>query len=136
MIPTWRSLVPAAGMIGIPMALVLVQPDLGTALAIGFGGAMVMLLAGLPARWFVAGGAAALVAAPLAYFFALQEYQQRRVTTFMDPASDPFGAGYHITQSKIAIGSGGILGQGFNKRRSEDNTSELQPLTRHSYAIF
>lgn len=114
MIPTWRALVPAAGMIGIPMALVLVQPDLGTALAIGFGGAMVMLLAGLPARWFVAGGAAALVAAPLAYFFALQDYQQRRVTTFMDPASDPLGAGYHITQSKIAIGSGGIFGKGFN----------------------
>src|SRR3546814_11978273 len=64
MIPTWRSLVPAAGMIGIPMALVLVQPDLGTALAIGFGGAMVMLLAGLPARWFVAGGGAAVGAAP------------------------------------------------------------------------
>lgn len=114
MIPTWRALVPAAGMVGIPMALVLVQPDLGTALAIGFGGTVVMLLAGLPARWFVAGGAAALVAAPLAYFFALQEYQQRRVTTFMDPASDPLGAGYHITQSKIAIGSGGIFGKGFN----------------------
>ena len=114
LIPTWRALVPAAGMIGIPMALVLVQPDLGTALAIGFGGAVVMLLAGLPMRWFVAGGAMALVAAPLAYFFALQEYQQRRVTTFMDPASDPLGAGYHITQSKIAIGSGGIFGKGFN----------------------
>ena len=114
LIPTWRALVPAAGMIGIPMALVLVQPDLGTALAIGFGGAVVMLLAGLPMRWFVAGGAMALVAAPLAYFFALQDYQQRRVTTFMDPASDPLGAGYHITQSKIAIGSGGIFGKGFN----------------------
>lgn len=114
LIPTWRALVPAAGMIGIPMAMVLVQPDLGTALAIGFGGAVVMLLAGLPMRWFVAGGAVALVAAPLAYFFALQDYQQRRVTTFLDPESDPLGAGYHITQSKIAIGSGGLFGKGFN----------------------
>lgn len=114
MIPTWRSLVPAAGMIGIPMAMVLVQPDLGTALAIGFGGAVVMLLAGLPMRWFVTGGALALVAAPLGYFFALQDYQQRRVTTFLDPESDPLGAGYHITQSKIAIGSGGLFGKGFN----------------------
>jgi rod shape determining protein RodA len=114
LIPTWRSLVPAIGMIGIPMALVLMQPDLGTALAIGFGGAVVMLLAGLPFRWFVSGGILALIAAPLAYFFALQEYQQRRVTTFLDPESDPLGAGYHITQSKIAIGSGGAFGKGFN----------------------
>jgi rod shape determining protein RodA len=114
LINTWRSLVPAVGMIGIPMLLVLLQPDLGTALAIGFGGAVVMLLAGLPLRWFVTGGALALVAAPLAFFFGLKEYQQRRVTTFLDPESDPLGAGYHITQSKIAIGSGGAFGKGFN----------------------
>ena len=114
LIPTWRSLVPAAVMIGVPMGLVLMQPDLGTALAIGSGGAVVMLLAGLPLRWFVTGGIMALIAAPIAYFFALKEYQQRRVTTFLDPESDPLGAGYHITQSKIAIGSGGPFGKGFN----------------------
>ena len=101
-------------MIGVPMGLVLMQPDLGTALAIGSGGAVVMLLAGLPLRWFVTGGIMALIAAPIAYFFALKEYQQRRVTTFLDPESDPLGAGYHITQSKIAIGSGGPFGKGFN----------------------
>jgi len=115
MIASWRALVPAGGLIFLPMALVLMQPDLGTALAIAFGGAVVMLLAGLPMRWFMAAGAAGLVAAPLAFFFGLKEYQQRRVTTFMDPESDPLGAGYHITQSKIAIGSGGFSGKGFNE---------------------
>ena len=112
---SWRALVPAGALIGFPMALVLLQPDLGTALAIGFGGAVVMFLAGLPMRWFAIGGAAALVIAPLAFYFGLKPYQQRRVFTFLDPESDPLGAGYHITQSKIAIGSGGLTGKGFNE---------------------
>ncbi|MCB5424431.1 rod shape-determining protein RodA [Altererythrobacter sp. CC-YST694] len=110
---SWRSIVPAGVLIGLPMALVLLQPDLGTALAIGFGGVVIIFLAGLPMRWFVGGGLLAAVVAPLAYFFALHDYQRRRVTTFLDPESDPLGAGYHITQSKIAIGSGGIFGKGF-----------------------
>lgn len=112
-IASWRALVPTGILIGAPVALVLMQPDLGTALAISFGGLMVMFLAGLPLRWFVGAGAAVLVATPLAFFFALHDYQQRRVTTFLDPESDPLGAGYHITQSKIAIGSGGLWGKGF-----------------------
>lgn len=110
---SWRALVPAGVLIGFPMALVLLQPDLGTALAIGFGGVVVMFLAGIPARWFVGGGIAAVVATPLAYFFGLHDYQRARVTTFLDPESDPLGTGYHITQSKIAIGSGGLTGKGF-----------------------
>lgn len=114
MISTWRALIPAGVLIGLPMGLVLMQPDLGTALAIAFGGAVVMFLAGLPMRWFAMAGAAGAVAVPLAYFFGLKEYQQRRVTTFLDPESDPLGSGYHITQSKIAIGSGGWEGKGFN----------------------
>lgn len=109
----WRSIVPAGVLIGLPVMLVLLQPDLGTALAIAFGGAVVIFLSGLPLRWFVGGGLTAAIVAPLAYFFALHDYQRRRVTTFLDPESDPLGAGYHITQSKIAIGSGGIFGKGF-----------------------
>jgi rod shape determining protein RodA len=110
---SWRGLAPAAGLIAVPAAFVIIQPDLGTALAICFGGFVTLFLAGLPLRWFVAGGTAAAVAAPLAYFFALHDYQRKRVTTFLDPESDPLGSGYHITQSKIAIGSGGVLGKGF-----------------------
>jgi rod shape determining protein RodA len=113
MVGSWRALVPAGLLIGFPMVLVLLQPDLGTALAIGFGGIVVVFLAGLPARWFLGGGLAGLIAAPLAYFFVLHDYQRSRVTIFLDPESDPLGTGYHITQSKIAIGSGGIFGKGF-----------------------
>ncbi|WP_446532573.1 rod shape-determining protein RodA [Qipengyuania marincola] len=115
LIPTWRSVVPAAALIGFPVALVLLQPDLGTSLALAFGGATVMFVAGLPLRWFLMAGAAAAVLAPLAFFFGLQPYQQRRVFTFLDPENDPLGDGYHITQSKIAIGSGGLSGKGFNE---------------------
>ncbi|WEK47082.1 MAG: rod shape-determining protein RodA [Candidatus Andeanibacterium colombiense] len=109
----WRSIVPAAGLIAVPAGLVIIQPDLGTALAICFGGACMIFLAGLPMRWFVGGGLAVAVIAPLAFFFGLHDYQRNRVLVFLDPESDPLGTGYHITQSKIAIGSGGIFGKGF-----------------------
>jgi len=112
---SWRALVPAGLMVGFPMGLVMLQPDLGTALAITFGGVVVMFLAGLPFKWFAGGAAAAGVVAPLAYFFVLHDYQRSRVTTFLDPESDPLGTGYHITQSKIAIGSGGLTGKGFGE---------------------
>ena len=108
-----RALGPPLVLIGVPTGLVLLQPDLGTSLAIAFGGVVVMFLAGLPDKWFGGAALAGAVAVPLAYFFVLQDYQRRRVTTFLDPESDPLGAGYHITQSKIAIGSGGITGKGF-----------------------
>jgi rod shape determining protein RodA len=115
MTSSWRALLPAAVLLGMPMGLVLLQPDLGTALAIGFGGIVVMFLAGLPIKWFAGGGLAAAIAAPLAYFFVLHDYQRSRVTVFLDPESDPLGTGYHITQSKIAIGSGGLFGKGFGQ---------------------
>ena len=102
---------PAAVMIGGPFLLVLVQPDLGTAMMIALGGVSVMFLAGIPLRLFAGGALAAAVAAPLAYNFLLHDYQRNRVLIFMDPESDPLGTGYH--QSKIAIGSGGIFGKGF-----------------------
>ena len=133
MVGSWRSLLLPGALIGMPMALVLLQPDLGTSLAIAFGGAVVMLLAGLPLKWFIGGGVAAAAMAPLAFFFGLQEYQQRRVMTMFNPEEDALGAGYHITQSKIAIGSGGIFGKGFN----EGSQSHLQYLPEpHTDFVF
>jgi rod shape-determining protein RodA len=110
---SWRGLVPAGVLIGIPAALVMLQPDLGTALAICFGGGVTMFLAGLPLWWFLSAGTAAAVVAPIAFFTLLHDYQRNRVLTFLDPENDPLGTGYHITQSKIAIGSGGLVGKGF-----------------------
>jgi len=110
---TWTAIWPALAAIGIPAALVMLQPDLGTALMIVAGGITMMFLAGLPLRLFVGGGVALALAAPLAFFFVLHDYQRNRVLIFMDPESDPLGTGYHISQSKIAIGSGGIFGKGF-----------------------
>ncbi|GGD47386.1 rod shape-determining protein RodA [Croceicoccus pelagius] len=109
----FRSLLIPGLLIGLPVGLVLMQPDLGTSLAIVFGAIVVMFLAGLPMIWFVASGIAGVIAVPILFFAALHPYQQQRVLTFLDPESDPLGTGYHITQSKIAIGSGGLFGKGF-----------------------
>ena len=99
-------------LIAAPAALVLRQPDLGTAAMLVFGAMALLFAAGV--RWwhFAAAGGAALAAGPVAWSL-LHDYQRRRVLTFLDPASDPLGAGYHILQSKIALGSGGVLGKGF-----------------------
>ncbi len=103
---------PPALLIGIPAALVLVQPDLGTALMICAGGITVCFLAGLPLRLF--GGAGLLLAAAFPIALSLMHgYQRDRIEIFLNPESDPLGTGYHIIQSKIAIGSGGIGGKGF-----------------------
>ena len=113
MTKNWRALLPAGAVIGVPTLLVMAQPDLGTGLAITIGAAVVVFLAGLPMAWFAGVGAALAVAVPVAFKVLLKPYQQARVTIFLDPESDPLGKGYHITQSKIAIGSGGLLGKGF-----------------------
>lgn len=136
LIPTWRALVPAGALIGAPMALVLLQPDLGTALAIGFGGVTVMFLAGLPILWFAGAAGAAAVIAPLAFFFGLHEYQQKRVFTFLDPENDPLGDGYHITQSKIAIGSGGFSGKGFGEGTQSHLSYLPEPHTDFVFATM
>jgi rod shape determining protein RodA len=104
---------PAVLLIGLPAGLVMLQPDLGTGLMITGGGITVMFLAGIPLRLFVGGALALAIAAPLAVNFVLHDYQRHRVLIFMDPESDPLGTGYHISQSKIAIGSGGVSGKGF-----------------------
>jgi rod shape determining protein RodA len=112
---SWRSLIPVGLLVGVPAGLVMLQPDLGTGLAICAGAAVVIFLSGLPMWWFVAAGTLAVVTAPIAFFTLLHEYQQKRVLVFLDPESDLLGSGYHITQSKIAIGSGGLFGKGFGQ---------------------
>jgi len=108
----WRAVWPALLMLGVPAALILVQPDLGTCIMVVLCGITVMFLAGLP-MWYFAGSAVALAAAAPVVFSMMHDYQRKRVLIFLDPESDPLGAGYHISQSKIAIGSGGIFGKGF-----------------------
>ncbi|MDO6521533.1 rod shape-determining protein RodA [Shimia thalassica] len=115
--PLW-VLLPVV-LILFPTALVLRQPDLGTSLLLLIGGAMVMFMAGVHWAYFAAVGgmAAGLVFAVFqsrgSTWQLLKDYQYRRIDTFLDPSSDPLGAGYHITQSKIALGSGGWTGRGF-----------------------
>lgn len=109
----WRTLMPIGGLVGLPVLLVMAQPDLGTGLSVAAGAAVIIFLAGLPMRWFIGAAAAAAVAAPLAFYTLLHDYQRKRVFVFLDPEKDLLGDGYHITQSKIAIGSGGLFGKGF-----------------------
>ena len=115
--PLW-VLVPAA-LILLPVGLVLTQPDLGTAIQVSFGGAIVMFAAGVSWIYFavVIGAGIGLVTVVLSSrgtpWQLLHDYQFRRIDTFLDPAADPLGAGYHISQAKIALGSGGWAGKGF-----------------------
>jgi rod shape determining protein RodA len=106
------SLVKPGLLIGLPAILVLRQPDLGTMLLIAAGGVTMLWVAGVPRKVFLVGAVLA-VAAAVGGFYQLHEYQRNRVLTFIDPDSDPLGTGYHIQQSKIALGSGGVAGKGF-----------------------
>ena len=105
-------LIPPALMVLVPVGLILKQPNLGTALITAMIGAAVFWAAGM--RWwkFALMAGATAIAAPIAYDH-LRDYQRARITTFLDPESDPLGAGYNIIQSKIALGSGGMWGKGF-----------------------
>ena len=122
---SWKLVIPAL-MILIPVALVFKQPDLGTAILLALTGVAVMILAGLDMkvivagvlaglsmRVVIAGALAAVVALPPFVMFVMHGYQRDRILTFLHPEQDPSGAGYHILQSEIALGSGGLLGKGF-----------------------
>ncbi len=100
-------------MIGIPAVFVLLQPNLGTTLIIVMDGCSLLFLAGLSWWWIAPTLGAVAAAVPLAWRFALHDYQKARVETFLDPGSDALGKGWNITQAKIAIGSGGVSGKGF-----------------------
>jgi rod shape determining protein RodA len=99
-------------MIAVPVLLTLKQPDLGSAIIFMALGLALLFLAGVPLRYFILGAFLAIAALPVVWS-GLHDYQRRRIEVFLDPGKDPLGAGYHITQSKIALGAGGISGKGF-----------------------
>jgi len=108
----WKLIIPAL-MIGLPFLLVAHQPDLGSAMLLGMTGAAMMVLAGL--SWWVVGTTVGISIAGIVPYvmFGMHDYQRNRVLTFLNPEADPSGTGYHIMQSKIALGSGGLLGKGY-----------------------
>ncbi len=137
-----RTLVAPALMILAPTAFVLLQPNLGTAIMLAMAGAAMLFVGG--ARLWPFGAIAALgaAAAPIAWNH-MHDYQKRRVTTFLDPSVDPLGAGYHITQSRIALGSGGLFGKGFlNGTQShlnflpEKQTDFIFPLLAEEWGLW
>jgi rod shape determining protein RodA len=103
----------AAGILLLPTLLILKQPDLGTSLMVGAAGFLVIFFAGLSWKIMLGALLSAIAALPFIWNFVLHDYQRRRVLTLIDPGSDPLGAGYHIIQSSIAIGSGGVFGKGW-----------------------
>jgi rod shape determining protein RodA len=106
------ALAAAVAFAALPAALIIIQPDLGTTLVLLFAASAMIMAAGLPWKWFFAAVVAALASLPLLWS-NMHDYQKSRVLSFLDPQSDPLGAGYHVIQSSIAIGSGGLFGQGF-----------------------
>ena len=113
-IETIRGIIPPLLLVLFPAFLVLTQPDLGTAMMLLMTAGAMFFVVGVQLWKFGAMLLGAIVMAPVAWHF-LREYQQNRVLTFLDPERDPLGAGYHIIQSKIALGSGGVFGKGFLK---------------------
>ena len=109
--PSLERLILGAFIIGFTASLIVVQPDLGTSLLIAMSGLFVLFFAGLPWKVIIASISGAVLSAPVAWHF-MHAYQKQRVLTFLNPESDPLGSGYHIIQSKIAIGSGGLDGKG------------------------
>lgn len=110
--PRFSTLLLVMVIIAVPSVLIMRQPDLGTSLLVIAAGLFALFFGGLGWRWIAAAAAAVAAAGPVAWSL-MHDYQRRRILTFINPESDPLGAGYHITQSKIAIGSGGFFGKGW-----------------------
>lgn len=130
--PSLKNTAIALVLIFMPTLLVAAQPDLGTSILVALSGLFVLFLSGL--SWRLIGVAVVLVAAfiPILWFFLMHDYQRQRVMMLLDPESDPLGAGYHIIQSKIAIGSGGLRGKGW----LHGTQSQLEFLPRTPYRLY
>jgi rod shape determining protein RodA len=130
---TLRSLVILAGIVGLPVLMIVVQPDFGTAATFVPVAFAAIFLGGIKPRFWIIAVFVGLLAAPVIWFGFLQPYQKERIMIFVDPARDPRGSGYQVMQSKIAIGSGGITGKGFR----EGTQAKLEYLpARHTDFIF
>ncbi|WP_301098773.1 rod shape-determining protein RodA [Otariodibacter sp.] len=131
--PNFKDTVVALSIIVLPTLLVATQPDLGTAILICAAGLFVLFLAGLSWKLIIAGVVFLAGFIPIMWFYLMHDYQKTRVLMLIDPEKDPLGAGYHIIQSKIAIGSGGIEGKGW----MEGTQSQLEFLPEpHTDFIF
>ncbi|MGB0384656.1 MAG: rod shape-determining protein RodA [Ardenticatenaceae bacterium] len=119
-------------LVAVPIVLILLQPNLSTAIVVGTIWLSIVIMAGLPLRWLVALGIVVALTVPVVWPF-VPEYQQNRVTIFMDPFKDPTGQGYNLIQSRIAIGGGGVMGQGY-KQGSQTQLGYLR--VRHTDFIF
>lgn len=131
--PKFSHVVIALIMVLLPTLLIAAQPDLGTSILVAASGFFVIFLAGL--SWWLIGLAVLLMLAfmPVLWFFLMHDYQHQRVLMLLDPEKDPLGRGYHIIQSKIAIGSGGVFGKGW----LQGTQSQLEFLPeRHTDFIF
>jgi len=111
--PSFGMIVLTLALMLLPVGLIAIQPDLGTAILIVLSGATVIFLAGIGARYIIGAITIGLGSIPILWYFVMHDYQKSRVLTLLNPDSDPLGAGYHIIQSKIAIGSGGLFGKGW-----------------------
>jgi len=109
----WKDLIISVVLVMIPVLLIAKQPDLGTAILVGSAGFFVLFLAGVRWRIMLVLGVLLSAMAPILWKVALHDYQRMRILTMLNPESDPLGSGYHIIQSKIAIGSGGLYGKGW-----------------------
>jgi rod shape determining protein RodA len=133
--PSWKDIIVVGILIAIPAGLIAEQPDLGTALLVAGAGAFALFLSGM--AWWKIGSLLAAVGGmiPVAWHF-LHEYQRNRVRTLLDPESDPLGNGWHIIQSQIAVGSGGVFGKGWQ----HSTQSRLDFLPEHTtdfiFAVF
>lgn len=110
-----KNYVIPGAMLLVPFGLIVLQPDLGTALSLGMITAGMFYIVGAQKKWFIIGAILAVCAAPVMWYGGLHDYQRQRIITFVNPDQDAQGAGYQINQAKIAFGSGGIIGKGYMK---------------------
>jgi rod shape determining protein RodA len=111
--PRFKDVCLAIGVLAVPLVLVAMQPDLGTAVLIAAGGCFVLFLAGIGMRYLTLALGGFLAGAPVMWFFGLHDYQKTRILTLLDPQEDKLGAGWNIIQATTAIGSGGLTGKGW-----------------------